>query len=265
MLLADGLHLGMYTLEELQIYIDSIQSAVVIDGSYCEINKALIKDIAENPDSYKTLFDSISNLKILNYLEMCNRFDNVPYYTDYELIHFMDRETFKGTEYSLTDEQFAEIVRNFSLYADRKKGVQTTGNVRVKQLVMNVLSINTKKGLYPLAYRKLNLNVKNRTMLPDKEIIICTEFSIDGSKSESVRKYLDAEDFELLADFSKNQELIKNAITKYTEGKSVVDDLPYVIGMGMDIIVDLHKEYQSIIEMYEKGQVTFPIKAFFGD
>lgn len=265
MLEVDGLHVGKYTLEELNIYVDSIRTATIVDGTYCPINQALVDDISENPDKYKILFDSVANLKILNYLEMCNKMDAVPYFTDYELVKYMDRDIIKGTEYKLSKEQFAEIVRNFSQQTDKKKNSTQTGNIRIKQLAMNVLSINTKKGLYPLAYRKLNLDVKKAEMHPEKNITICTEFLIDGTYKENVRKYLDADDYELLSDFEKNQELIKNAITKYTGGKSMVDDMPYVIGIGMDIVIDLHKEYRAILEMYEKNEVTFPIKAFFGD
>lgn len=265
MMLVDGLHLGLYSLEELHIYIDSIQTAVIVDGTYCPVNKSLVNDIAENPDKYKSLFDSVANLKILNYLEMCNKLDTTPYFTEYELIKYLDRDSFDGSEYRLNRSQFAEIVKNFSITADKKKRSNQTGNLRIKQLAINVLSIYTKNGLYPIAYRKLNLNVKNATMKPDESITICSEFLIDGTKKESIRKYLDADDYELLDDFEKNQELIKNAVTKYTAGKAAVDDMPYVIGIGRDMIIDLHTEYQSIIEMYENGNVTFPIKAFFGD
>ena len=265
MLLADGLHLGMYSIEELHVYIDSIQTAVIVDGTYCPVNKSLVNDIAINPDKYKSLFDSVVNLKILNYLEMCNKLDTTPYFTEYELIKYLDRDSFKDGGYGLNREQFAEIVKNFSIRADKRKNGGQTGNIHIKQLGMNVLSINTKNGLYPLAYRKLNLDVKSYKMVPEDTITICTEFLIDGTKKESIRKYLDADDYELLDNYEKNQELIKNAITKYTVGKAIVDDMPYVIGIGMDIIIDLHKEYQAIIEMYEKGNVTFPIKAFFGD
>ncbi len=265
MMIVDGLHLGLYTLEELHIYIDSIQTAIIIDGTYCPVNKSLVNDIAEYPDKYKSLFDSVANLKILNYLELCNKLDTIPFFTEYELIKFLDRDSFNGKEYILRRDQFAEIVKNFSIIADKKKRSSQTGNIRIKQLVINVLSINTKKGLYPLAYRKLNLNVKEAKMVPDESVTICTEFLIDGTQKESIRKYLDADDYNLLDDFEKNQELIKNAITEYTAGKSVVDDMPYVMGLGRDIVIDLHTEYQGIINMYESNNVTFPIKAFFGD
>ena len=265
MLRVDGLHLGLYSVEELHIYLDSIQSAVIVDGTYCPVNKTLINDIELNPEKYKPLFDSVVNLKILNYLEMCNKLDTIPYFTEYELIKFLDRDSFNGEEYSLSREQFSEIVKNFSIRADKKKNSTQTSNIRVKRLAMNVLSINTKKGLYPLAYRKLDLDVKRAKMIPESDITICTEFMIDGTQKESIRKYLDADDYELLADYEKNQELIKNAITRYSEGRATVDDMPYVMGIGMDIIVDLHSEYQAIMDMYEKKEVAFPIKAFFGD
>lgn len=265
MMTVDGLHLGLYTLEKLHIYIDSIQTAIIIDGTYCAISQSLVNDIAEHPDKYKALFGNAANLKILNYLELCNKLDTIPYFTEYDLIKYLDRDSFIGGEYLLKRYQFAEIVKNFSITADNKKQNTHTGNIHIKQLAINVLSINTKKGLYPLAYRKLNLNVKEAKMVPNESVTICTEFLIDGNRKENIRKYLDADDYNLLDDFEKNQERIKNAITEYTKGKSIVDDMPYVIGIGRDIIIDLHTEYQGIINMYENNNITFPIKAFFGD
>ena len=74
----DGLHLGQYTVADLNIRIDSIRSSQVVDGSYCPVNEKLVRDISINPHKYKALFDNVANLKILNYLEMCNRLDTRP-------------------------------------------------------------------------------------------------------------------------------------------------------------------------------------------
>ncbi len=263
MLTVCGMHLGTCEIETLYIYIDSILSSGIVEGTYCEVNERLVSDIALNPDKYRCLFDNVANLKILNYLEMCNRLDTTPYYTEYELIKYIDRDTLSGKEYKLTDSQFAEIVKNFSNKTDKNR-VQS-GNIKIKQLAINVLSVHTPKGLYTLAYRKLRLNVEQRTLVPDSVCTICTEFQIDGTNKESVRKYLDAEEYDLLSDFDKNQELIKNAITKHTSGYGTVDDMPYLISIGRDVIVDLHNEYKSIIQMYESDTVSYPIKAFFGD
>ena len=262
-LAVDGLHLSRFTTDSYEyIYIDSILSSQVVEGSFCPVNGELVRDIYLNPHKYKTLFDHAANLKILNYLEMCNRMDTTPYYSDFELVRFLDRESFKGDCYELTAEQFRTIVKNFQHKMEQK--ARPDGTLVIQQLGMNVLSIHTGKGLYVLAYRKLQLDVKRRVLRPDDEITICTEY-IMGDLKENIRKYLDAEEYELLKDFEKNQEKIKDCVTKHNRQVMGVDDMPYIIGLGMEVILDLHREYQAVIERYHAGESTVPIKAFFGD
>lgn len=43
-----------------------------------------------------------------------------------------------------------------------------------------------------------------------------------------------------------------------------MDDRPYIIALARDIKVDLNKEYQAIIEAFEEGRATYPLRAFFG-
>lgn len=38
--------------------------------------------------------------------------------------------------------------------------------------------------------------------------------------------------------------------------------MPYVIGLGMDVVLNLHEEYKAIMDMFEADNVTYPIKAF---
>lgn len=264
-LIVDGLHLGKYTLgENYRISIDQILSSEVIEGSFCEINNRLVEDIYINPHKYKTLFDNTANLKILNYLEMCNRMDTIPYYSEFSLINKLDRDSFNGEEYQLSNGQFQEVVKNFQYKTEEREKEKSKGRLQIQQLAMNVLSIHTSKGLYVLAYKNLHLDVKEKCFRPDKDIVICTEYIIDGTK-ETVRKFLDADDFELLADFEKNQEKIKDCITRHAAKAISVDDMPYIIGMGMDVAIDLRNEYKAIIKMYQEDSVTIPIKAFFGD
>lgn len=218
----DGLHLGQLTIGEYdRIFIDSILSTEIIEGTYCPENKILVEDIEMHPERYKNIFDSSANLKILNYLEICNKLDTTPYITDYDLIHYIDRDRINGGMYQLTDQQFREVVAQFQYFSSREK--RKSGSLKVKRLAINVLSINTNKGLYVLAYRNLNLDVKNHIFKPDEEITVCTQFSIDG-KQENARKFLDADEYELLEDFEKNLEKIKDAITEHGGNKSIVDD-----------------------------------------
>ena len=90
-------------------------------------------------------------------------------------------------------------------------------------------------------------------------------FTLNGTK-QSIRRYLDADEYELLHDFEGNQEKIKDCIMRrLAQHGSNVDDMPYVIGLEADIALDLHKEYESIMKMYQQGEAAVPIRAFFGD
>lgn len=252
-----GLHLAQYTTKDLYVKIDSILSSSVVDGSYFETNTKLLEDIRCNPLKYQAVFNHVANLKILNYLADCNKLDTTPYKTDYALISHLDRDW--SGKYNLSVEQFQEIVKNFQV--NTKQGAL---NKKIKQLAVNVLSVNTKKGLYVLAYRKLRLDVMKHTLRQEDEVTVCTEFSIDGNQY-SIRQFLDAEDYDLLEDFEKNEEIIKDKITASNRQIVGVDDMPYLIAIGRDIILDLHEEYEAIHKMYEEDNVTVPIKAFFGD
>ena len=178
-LMVDGLHLGRYTTDSYDsIYIDSILSSQIVEGSYCPVNEELVQDIYLNPHKYRQLFDNSANLKILNYLEMCNRMDTVPYRSDFALVRYLDQESFTGEGYQLDGEQFRAIVRNFQLRMSRqeqsRKGQdekgRRDGKLSMQQLAMNVLSIHTARGLYVLACRKLQLDVKQRVLRPEDDI-----------------------------------------------------------------------------------------------
>ena len=275
-LMVDGLHLGRYTTDSYDsIYIDSILSSRIVEGSYCPVNEELVQDIYLNPHKYKQLFDNSANLKILTYLEMCNRMDTVPYRSDFALVRFLDRESFTGEGYQLDGEQFRTIVRHFRLRMSReeqsrpsRKGQEEKGfrdgRLSMQQLAMNVLSIHTARGLYVLACRKLQLDVKQRVLRPEEDITVCTEFCY-GETKENIRRYLDGDEYELLNDFERNQERIKDCVMRHTNRVMGVDDMPYIIGLGMDVPLDLHGEYQAIIKMISEERATVPIRAFFGD
>ena len=253
----EGLHLERMTVMDLTIYMDRIVEARIIEGSYYETRKELIEDISLHPYKYQNIFTNVVNLKILNYLEECNKADVVPYQCEYSLIRRLDKDRLRWGEYVLTDEQFREIVKDFQY-----KSNAADQRLKMKDICLNILSIHTPKGLYVLAYRKLGLDVKNRLLRAREEISICTEYAIGGAK-QSIRRFLDADDYALLDHFSDHQELIKDKITR--GGIYKVDDLPYIIALGRDVLVDLKKEYAAITRMYQEEKVTYPIRAFFGE
>lgn len=254
-----GLHLGEHKLKDLYVYIDNIVSSSVVEGTYQPINEKLVEDIAVNPSKYDFLFRHMANLKILNYLSDCNKLDSIPFQSQYSLIDHLDGDKISSSGYRLTDNQFAQIVSNF-----QRRISEEQNEYVFSQICLNLMSVNTKKGLYVLAYRQLDLDIKNRSLRPKKEITICKEFTIDGEK-QSIRQFLDADEYYLLEDFEKNIESIKDSITQTNNHINGVDDRPYLLNIARTPAINLTSEYKSIMDMYEKDAVTTPIKAFFGE
>ena len=257
-----GLHLAKYTLGDFpRIYIDSILSAGVIEGSWHPINQKLVDDIRLHPEAYKDLFEHPANFKILNYLADCSRLDTTPYQKDYALIPGLDGEQVESGVYHLKSEQYRDIIRRFQYRRTREKEKKTK---KLHQLCMNLLSIPTSRGMYVLAYRKMNFDVRRRRLVADEEVTICREFTLDG-ELQSIRRFLPEEYEELLEDFERNQEEIKDRITQNNPQIKGVDDRPYLLTVTREILLDLNEEYEGIMEMYRQQKVTAPIRAFFGE
>ena len=257
-----GLHLAKYTLGDFpRIYIDSILSAGVIEGSWHPINQKLVDDIRLHPEAYKDLFEHPANFKILNYLADCSRLDTTPYQKDYALIPGLDGEQVESGVYHLKPEQYRDIIRRFQYRRTREKEKKTK---KLHQLCMNLLSIPTSRGMYVLAYRKMNFDVRRRRLVADEEITICREFTLDG-ELQSIRRFLPEEYEDLLEDFERNQEEIKDRITQNNPQIKGVDDRPYLLTVTREILLDLNEEYEAIMDMYRQQKVTAPIRAFFGE
>ncbi len=259
-LVVDGLHLGQLQVQELKIFGNCILSAEVIEGSWCPINIALIQDIQENPHKYASLFHSPANLRILDYFSACSRLDCTPYRTDYALVHQLDGDSFCDGRLPLNQEQFRSIVQSFQQQAQRPE--QKLHN---KQLALNLMSIETSRGLYVLAYRPLLLDVRQRELRAAQEPVICTEFTLEGTKV-SIRQFLDPGDWGLLENFEANLEEIKDRITDYNPHIRGVNDMPYLMAIGRDLAINLENEYRGILEQYASSEEpTPPIRAFFGE
>lgn len=257
-----GLHLSQYTLGDFPgIYIDSIRSSSVVEGSYHPINKKLVEDIRINPHKYKTLFHHPANLNVLNYFADCSRLDTTPYKSDYTLIEGIDGEQVESGVYRLNPVQYREMIRNFQ---HRQKAEKEKKKKRTHQICMNLLSVPTSRGLYVLAYRRMNFDVARKRLLAEDEVTICREFTLEGEK-QSIRRFLPEEYGDLLENYEANQETIKDIITRANPNIKGVDDMPYLLTISREIVLDLNQEYAKIMEMYQEDKVTTPIRAFFGE
>lgn len=253
---------GLDVIPIKKIHFSSIKSAKVIEGSFYSINEVLKKRIDAFPEEFSFIFHDNPNFNILDYLVECNRLDTPPYKTNYKMITGIDDDVLVvNDEYPLSASQFEDLVGHlhYSILEDRKKITQ--------ELCMNVISIQTDKGLYVLAHKKLFLDVKSKTLRAEKEIQINREFTIDGT-TQSIRQFLPEEDLDLLDDVQADRERILDEIAHYSHFVKTVTDSPFIICLEADINIDLNDQYDGIRAMFDAGNsdaVTVPIKAFFGN
>lgn len=244
---------------ELLVYFDSIQAAKVIEGTYYPRNEKLYEDMKLHPQNYAFLTLSPLNINILDYYAECHRLDNQPYIKENTFVRRVDdAELRKKGYYELSESQFQELVSFFRNELGQDRAFRKT-----LEFALNQLAINTEKGLYVLAYRRLFLDIKNKRLVPAKEITLNWEFKIEGGLYR-VSQFLAEDDQHLLDDFEKNQKTITDKIHEYTEGRARVDDFPHVFSLERDYNLDLNSEYQGIVRMFSEERAHEPLRAFFG-
>ena len=264
-----GMHLGTFELADLTVRLDSILSSSVVDESYFPTPKSLISDIEDNEGRYASVFGTVANLKVLDYLADCTKLNTVPYTKDFALIERVDEESFKHGAVQLDDGQFRKVVETAQKKMRRKteQGAQQL-KASYEQIALNVLSVHAPRGLYLLAYRQLRLNVEKRQLVIGRNTVICREFKVTRgtvTEQQSIRRFLDDDDLLLLDAFEDNRETLKDRIAARLGEGQLVDDEPHVVVVARDTPVNLAAEYDAICEMFETGNPTVPLKAFFGD
>lgn len=246
---------------DITIFYDSILSAEVIKGSYHELNEELISDIHENPERYKEFFIDSNDSKVLDYLDDCH-FNNVtPYRSTFVMVDGIDEDTLiENDYYDLTDTQFRSIASSFQNRLNTKSKY-----FNYTELGLNVLSVSLPKNkLYVLAYKKLDLDVENKRLVIDKELVVNREF-IDDDKRFSILKYISEDSSYLIDDFEDNLEDIIKEMTTYGEvNQTNITDSPFVIEVGRRNLINLRREYSYIEQQIAEDILSIPLKAFFG-
>ena len=267
---ARGLHLGTYEPADLTVQIDSIIWSSVVDSSYFPTPKELIADIERNEERYASIFGTVPNLKVLDYLSDCTKLNTVPYTKKFALVEHIDEDSFRHGAVHLDDDQFKTIMQTAQRKARKSSNQQADQQALPihEQIAINVLSVHTPRGLYVLAYRQLRLDAEKRQLVIGRNTIICREFKVsNGRASEqlTIRRYLDDADLLLLDQFELYREELKDRIAERVGDGQLVDDEPHIMIIARETPVNLAAEYDAICEMTETGSLTIPLKAFFGD
>ena len=243
------------------IYLDKIKSASVIDASFYDTSKELLKKINNDKESIN-YFDLTSyDNNILKYLSDCYRLDNDPYIKDIVMIPGIDvRTLLSKNEYQLDENQFKLLLDNVF----KKSKFEAEKINRYVTLAINKFSIDINGKQYVVAYRPLTINFKNMTLKIAKKSLINTSFLITEEKRVTLGAYLDvsAEDFCLNYD-DKEKEYIE-LIKENFHNNEIVNTRPTIFQLMRNSQRGVDEAFEAISNFDSEGKLTTPLKSFFG-
>ncbi len=243
------------------IRLDGITQARIIDQSYYPSPEKLKKRLENEGDLFAYLEGDTLDNNILSYLSDCYKYDNDPYLRETVMLDGIDIKKF-GTELKikLTQEQF-DLLLN-TLY--KKTFFEAERQNRYVDLAVNSFSIDIQGKQYVVAYRKLSLNFKTRTLHMEDHSTINQSFLLEEGTKVSLSAYLDMSPSDFIAEYGEHKrELIEQIKESFIHGE-LVNTRPtfFLIERRTQLGVDLAFEYITRCE--KENTFTQPLKSFFG-
>ena len=248
--------------EPLFINIAGIQHAKIIEQSYYPVPEELKKKIDSDSKLSKYLEVDLMDNNILRYLSDCYRLDNDPYLKETVMINGVDRrELHKNLLYKLDDEQFNTLLTQV-FKKDNKYDAEKIN--RFSELAINYFSIDIQGKQYVVAYRKLSLNFKNRTLKMDDKTTINKSFLLEEDKKVTLGMYLDMNPDEFCSKFDENAREYIELIKDNFHNGEIVNTRPTIFLVTRNIQRGIDQAFESISLMDNENKLTQPLKSFFG-
>ena len=246
----------------LFITINGIQHAKIIEQSYYPVPEELKKKIESDSNLSKFLEVDTMDNNILRYLSDCYRLDNDPYLKETVTINGIDRkELHKDLLYKLDEEQFNILLKEV-FKKDNKYDAEKIN--RFSELAINYFSIDIQGKQYVVAYRKLSLNFKNKTLKMDDKTTVNKSFLIEEDKKVTLGMYLDMNPDEFCSHFDEHAREYIELIKDNFHSGEIVNTRPTIFLVTRNIQRGIDQAFESISQMDGEGKLTQPLKSFFG-
>lgn len=246
----------------LRINVNGITNATVLEQSFYAVPEELKTRIEKEVDLAKYLEVGSLDNNILRYLSECYQLDNDPYLKDYVMLDGVDRRELHNTnKFPLNDEQF-EILLNTVFKKDNKYDAEKI--YRFSELAINYFSIDINSKQYVVAYRKLYLNFKNKTLTMDEHTTINKSFLLEDEKKVTLGMYLDMNPDEFCSKFDENAREYIELIKDNFHNGEIVNTRPTIFLITRSILKGVDFAFESIYSMDQENKLTQPLKSFFG-
>ena len=242
-----------------EIYFDKIISAQVIELSCYDVPEELISKIENNIDLCKWLEYDTFNNNILNYYNECNFLDNDPFLKQYEMIPGIDVDVLrKEKEYKLSEQQLKDILNKIYRY-----DINVNRNSKF-DICISVLSIDQGNKKYLVCYYNMYFDPNKKILKVNPQLQFNKSFLIEGRK-HSLFNYVNSDVEEFIKDFKEKfiekKELLRSNLRKNEE----INTRPDIFIMEREYVVNLESTFFSIQNDYLNGQLSNPLKSFFGN
>lgn len=246
----------------LFIKIDGIKHAKILEQSYYPVPEELKKKVEANAELSKYLEVDLMDNDILRYLSDCYKFDNDPYLKETVMVDGIDRRELHNNQIcKLNDDQFNTIL-NCVFKKDSRYEAEKIN--RFSELAMNYFSIDILNKQYVVAYRKLSLNFKNKTLKMADHTTINKSFLVEEDKKVTLGMYLDMNPDEFCSHFDeKALEYIELIIQNFHNGETK-NTRPTIFLVTRNVQKGVDLAFESIFEMDKENKLTQPLKSFFG-
>lgn len=254
---------------ETWISFDRIQDAFVVNNTTYEQPKELIQDINRNIKSLDWLgYDSYDD-EILDYIQECMQHEEVAYQREFTLVRGIDSDSLENlplnNKYKLSIEQISDLVPKL----ERLSKNDQQNIFEIVTLAFNLLSINTNKGLFVIAYKELSFNPIEKALVLSPNTLFNYDFYSDQMKEykHNLKNYLDIETDDFTKLFIENKELAKDLLMKEVKrykGESI-DDRPYIMELRRSYYAHIEKEIHQIKLYKLVNKLSTPLEAFFGN
>lgn len=246
--------------QDLIISYSGIKKAEVLEQSYYESPKALI-DAIDNSDLLKDYLEveQFDN-NILHYLADAYQLDNDPYLKDTVMLPGVDLNALaEKKKYELDAKQFAIILEEVF----KKQHNDTTRIYRKQDLAINSFSIDINDKQYVVAYHKLGLNFKNKTLVMAEHSTINKSFLIE-EKKVTLGTYLDINPDEFCREFDDRKREFITHIEENFHNNEKVNTRPNIFLIDRQFLKGVDNAFEAIAEMDKNNSLSIPLKAFFG-
>lgn len=246
--------------KDIKISYSGIKKAEVLEQSYYESPKTLI-DAIDNDDLLKEYLEveQFDN-NILHYLADAYQLDNDPYLKNTIVLNGVDLdELSENKKYELDDKQFAIILEDVF----KKEKNDTSRIYRKQDLAINSFSIDINGRQYVVAYHKLGLNFKNKTLVMAERSTINKSFLIE-EKKVTLGTYLDTNPEEFCQEFDSRKREFISYIEDNFHNNEKVNTRPNIFLIDRQFLKGVDNAFEAISEMDKENNLSIPLKAFFG-